>query len=288
MQPLPILLAAVALAAGTSFAVVQLQSPATPPAAPTADAEAIALRRELHELQQQVADLRARPASGDASAPVRVPVAEISDAQIEQALARYLAARGDALPTAATAGKADAPAVDVAKALVELRGQSDFWGHSDFYKKLFAAGKMDELITGLEQYAEQNPKDAQAQMDLGNAYLAYLNMDNSKWALSQKADGQFDRVLAIDENHWTARFTKAVSYTFWPDFLGKKKEAIAHFERLVEQQATMPARAELAQTYVFLGNLLEQRGEAERARQTWERGLRQHPDNAELRQKLGR
>ena len=74
--------------------------------------------------------------------------------------------------------------------------------------------------------------------------------------------------------------------TFWPDFLGKKKEAIAHFERLVTQQAQMPARPEFAHTYLYLGNLQEQRGETEKARQTWQRGLQLHPDNAELKKKL--
>ncbi len=124
-------------------------------------------------------------------------------------------------------------------------------------------------------------------MDLGNAYLAYLQLDQTKWPLSAKADASFDRVLAIDENHWGARFTKAVSYTFYPDFLGKKKEAIAHFERLADQQDKMPLRPEYAQTYLFLGNLLEQRGETDRAQQIWQRGLRLHPDDAGLRGKLG-
>ena len=27
-----------------------------------------------------------------------------------------------------------------------------------------------------------------------------------------------------------------MSYTFWPDFLGKKKEAIAHLQTLIDQQ----------------------------------------------------
>ena len=71
-------------------------------------------------------------------------------------------------------------------------------------------------------------------------------------------------------------------------FLGKKKEAISHFERLVAQQDTMPVQGHEANTYVFLGNLLEQRGETDKARATWERGLRRHPDDAQLRQKLGR
>jgi tetratricopeptide (TPR) repeat protein len=124
-------------------------------------------------------------------------------------------------------------------------------------------------------------------MDLANAYLAYVQLDNSKYEYSIKADGVFDQVLALDENHWEARFTKAMSYTFWPEFLGKKTEAIAHFEHLVNQQDAMPVAEHEAQTYLILGNLLEQR-EPERAREIWERGLRRHPGSTELAQKLGK
>ena len=79
-----------------------------------------------------------------------------------------------------------------------------------------------------------------------------------------------------------------MSYTFYPDFLGKGPEAISHFERLIKQQQDMPPRPEFAQTYFFLGNLLESRKEPERARQIWEQGLRLHPNDENLRKKLGR
>lgn len=286
MQTLPALVAAAALAAATAFVTVQYLPPTPPLQAPAADPATALLQQKVDALEQQLAELRAAPAAAAMPASSqRVPVPQITDEQIEQALARYLAAHGDKLPVAAAA--AGNGEVDLTATLAELRGKSDYWSHTELYKRLHAAGKMDALLEELEQSAQQNPKDPQAQMDLGNACLAYLQMDQSKWQLSTTADESFDRVLAIDENHWQARFTKAVSYTFWPDFLGKKKEAIAHFERLADQQATRPQRPEYAQTYLFLGNLLEQRGEADRAREIWQRGLRLHPDDTGLRGKLG-
>ena len=77
---------------------------------------------------------------------------------------------------------------------------------------------MDEVIAEIEALAKANPNDPQAQMNLAHAYMAYLQMDSSKWDMSMKADKQYDKVLDLDENHWEARFTKAVSYTFWPPF----------------------------------------------------------------------
>lgn len=287
MQPAPVLAAAVAAAAATAFAVLQFAGPASSPTLASQTDDTQELRQKIVALEREVASLRTAVAAAPAAADVqRTAAATLTDEQIEREISRWLAQHGQSLALP-TAGKADGDAaIDVAGTHEGLRGKSDYWNHADIYKRLFAAGKMDELIAQFEQFATANPKDPQAQMDLGNAYLAYLQLDNSKWPLSMKADEAFDRVLAIDENHWGARFTKAMSYTFWPDFLGKKKEAIAHFERLVTQQSQMPARPEFAQTYLYLGNLQEQRGEAEKARQTWQRGLQLHPDNAELKKKL--
>ena len=92
-------------------------------------------------------------------------------------------------------------------------------------------------------------------------------------------------MLELDDRHWEARFSKAVSYTFWPEFLGKRKPAIQHFETLVAQQEAMPASPEQAQTYLYLGNLL-QRTDPAQARELWSKGARRHPDNQELAKKL--
>ena len=145
---------------------------------------------------------------------------------------------------------------------------------------------MEEVLAELEALAKADPQNVDAKMALANGYMAYLQMDQSKWQLSMKADAAFDRVLAIDERHWEARFTKAVSYTFWPEFLGKRKEAVSHFETLVAQQESMPVEAHHAQTYLYLGNLLEAK-DPEQARAMWRRGSQRHPEDQALRERLG-
>jgi tetratricopeptide (TPR) repeat protein len=284
MNPAPTIVLAILAAAGTSFAVVQLQGPVAPPVAP--EVSASALQQKIEQLRADVEALRQRPAAEVATAdsPVqRTVVPTITDEQVAAAVEHYLAEGRGALPADAAANATTA--IDTETALAKLRQHASFWNNGDLYKKVFAAGKMDELIASFEELAAANPKDPQAQMDLANAYLAYLQMDNSKYPLSMKADEAFDRVLALDEHHWEARFSKAVSYTFWPEFLGKKKDAIANFERLVDQQDSMPVADYQAQTYLYLGNLLSER-DPERARAVWQRGLRRHPGNAELAKKL--
>jgi len=283
-QVLTLAVVAVLASGTTAVATTFLLRPSEP--APSTDLGPLETR--IAGLQKEVESLRARPTvdvveAASAGFPRREAVGP-TDEQLDAALARWFAARGDAKQAVAPA----AGGADVASSRKALRGKADYWSNTELYKQLFDQGRMQELIDEFAAVAAASPNDPQAQMDLGNAYLAWLQMDQSKWQLSMKADTAFDKVLELDGQHWEARFTKAMSYTFWPDFLGKKKEAISHFETLVAQQERMPAQAHEANTYVFLGNLLEQRGDAQRAREIWEKGLRRHPEDAELRKRLGR
>ena len=249
--------------------------------------------RELKDANQslakQVEALSARPNS--AVAPVmadRSVAPTVTAEQVAAAVEAYLKSRGgsalDALAAGAGGDVAEA-AFDLKKDLKALLGTS-YFENTEAWKRAFAAGKMDDVVAEIEALAKANPNDPQAQMDLASAYMAYLQMDNTKWDLSMKADKQFDKVLELDSNHWEARFTKAVSYTFWPAFLGKGKDAISQFETLVKQQEGVPAQDHHAQTYLYLGNMLAER-EPERAREIWQKGMARHPNSAELRQKLG-
>ncbi len=278
----------VLLASAAAAAVSLTMRPAheVAPSDATADlqAEVSVLRRTQATLQQELERLRAAPVvAAPMAAPPQRTAATVDDQQIAAAVEAYLQKRG---------GRAVGAAEDKAPATFDLDADFDdlhgtnFWANGDLWKRAFASGHMDDVIAKFEALAQANPKDIPAQMDLARAYMAYLQMDQSKWQLSMKADKVFDDVLALDNTHWEARFTKAVSYTFYPDFLGKKKDAIANFETLVHQQELQPVQPNQAQTYLYLGNLLEQT-DPKRAQEVWARGAQRHPDNAELRQKLG-
>ncbi|MFT6081142.1 MAG: tetratricopeptide (TPR) repeat protein [Planctomycetota bacterium] len=236
-------------------------------------------------LSARLDELAQRPSNAVAPASIdRREASIVSAEQVAAAVEVYLSNRGGKPLDAAAGSAADAMAFDLDEDLRALLGAS-FFEDPDAWKRAFEAGKMDEVIAEIEALAKANPNDPESQMNLANAYMAYLQMDNTKWDMSMKADGQFDKVLALDENHWEARFTKAVSYTFWPPFLGKGKDAISQFERLIKQQENTPAQDHEAQTYLYLGNMLADKDPA-RARTYWQQGLTRHPNSAELRAKL--
>jgi tetratricopeptide (TPR) repeat protein len=276
---------ATAAAIGTSF-VFRPSDPPVDPAAIDLRRTLDELRAEQRALQQRLAALASGPQAATASlpAPERTAVPQLDAAQVAAAVEAYLQQRSGGAATAANAS-ANAAAFDLDSDFAKLVGTS-YWEDPTGWKKAFAAGRMDDVVKQFEALAKQSPNDPAVQMNLANAYLAHLQLDQSKWQLSMKADTVFDKVLDLDERHWEARFSKAMSYTFWPDFLGKKKDAIGHFETLVAQQESMPVEASHAQTYLYLGNLLEAR-DPQKAREMWAKGARRHPDNQELAKKAG-
>lgn len=293
MQPAAIVLVSVLAAAGAAtgltFALRPAEAPSLQPIVDDLQKSVAQLRTDAQALQQRLEGLAKAPAVGsvpvDASA-VRTAAA-VSDEQIAAAVEAYLQRRGGAAgaPVGGVTAADGKVGFDLDHDFAELVG-NNYWENTAAWKKAFAAGRMDEVIAKFEALAKASPNDTKVQMDLANAYLAHLQMDQSKWQLSMKADGVFDKVLALDDKHWEARFTKAMSYTFYPDFLGKKKDAIAHFETLVQQQESMPVDASQAQTYLYLGNLLEAR-DPQKAKEMWQKGARRHPDNQELQKRAG-
>ena len=283
-----IILASIAL---SSVGAVLVSMALQPEPSPVNAASFAELQRTVAELKKANTVLQGRiEAMAKVPAPAvmlendRTAVPAVSSEQIAAAVEAYLKNRGDgeASPLAAT----PAAAFDLEKDFKKLVGASYWEGNNAaLWKKAFAAGRMDEIIKKFEDIANANPNDIPSQMNLAQAYMAYMQLDQSKYEYSMKADAVYDKVLALDENHWEARFTKAVSYSFWPDFLGKKKEAISHFETLVEQQEKQPIQEHHADTYIYLGNLLEQRGDKTKAKEIWKKGAKRHPNNQELAKK---
>lgn len=247
------------------------------------------MRLHNQSLQAELASLRASNAGASIS---REPAL---DELVERAVARAMAKYGEAQPgplaAAAKSGETGAAfdaQVSVAALLNPFVTSDD---RDRVWKAAHEAGQTEALIALIEARAKADPKNAGLQYELGNAYLQPIIQGEATGgqagAWSTKADKTFDAVLALDENHWDARFNKAISYTFWPPVFGKQQEAINHFEILVGKQANMAPRPEFAQTYLFLGNMYEQTGNAAKAKEAWNLGLSAFPQDSDLRKRLG-
>lgn len=243
------------------------------------------LVERLDRLEARELDGKARPGAGTSVDPERI------EALVEAALAR----RGSEAPerTAAAieppqdAAAAAATDFDLNRTIAQLT--SPDLGNDEreaLWKRVAAAGAHDAVIAALEERAKNAPGDADAQADLGEAYVQKLIGNrlpqSESGALAMKSDAAYDRALAIDETHWRARFNKAISLAFWPAPMGKQPVAIKNFEILIEQQKNAPPKPGHAATHLFLGNLYLQTGEKAKALETWRAGLEKFPDDAAL------
>ena len=298
MRIAPLLLAMVAISAATTVTATLLLRPASPAAASDpsgaglaqVQADLAALQRENQGLKIEIAQLRTVPAARE-SAITREPAL---DDLVARAVERWM--QENRASGAATAGAAEAGATVTADFSLEAAlGQLldpflDGEDRAALWKQALDGGKMQELIAALEVSAAADPQNKALQFELGYAYLQPIisgqaaGPQSASWAI--KADAAFDKTLALDDQHWNARFNKAVSYTFWPPIMGKQKAAITNFETLVKQQSGMPPRPEFANTYLFLGTLYEQTGQADKAREIWNQGFSLFPTDSGLRDRL--
>lgn len=294
MKPIALLTTSTALAVAASLAVQLIPRPAdsgssTSAVAPDADREA--LRSMAREIERLDAELRAvRELASSAPLAARSPEIDL-DALVREAVRTELDAAGAHAALSGTTGpaRAAAPAPDASDLLAELSapglGQQE---SQAIWRRASEAGLTNALVELLEQRAAERPSDPKAQLQVGNAYLQKLfevsdGPERGLWAT--RADQAFDRALELDPRHWEARFTKAVSLSFWPPLFGKQAEAIRHFEVLVEQQKSLPLAPQHAQTYELLGNLYQQSGKAERALEIWRAGAALFPQVESLASK---
>ena len=199
---------------------------------------------------------------------------------------------GDPTAGAPTKGAASRPGggLTLEAALAALLDRKMDWDDKEkMWKRIREAGLTDEVIKELEKRAAANPKDPDAQTDLGNAYLKKIEEvpqgpESGKWAT--KADQAYDKALELNPEHWESRFMKATALSFWPAVFGKQGEAVKHYETLVAQQENQTAHEGFAETYYFLGNMYQQMGKIDQAVSTWQRGLKLFPGNANLQQQI--
>jgi tetratricopeptide (TPR) repeat protein len=246
------------------------------------------LQRERQELREAIDGLTLRLSSVGEARP------QVAMADIDRAVERYMAG-GDLMAVEPTDDIADAlatlegeelAALDVESAVASLLGVrrgGEEW--NEIFQEVREAGLLEDVIAIFEQRARANPHDPEIQVDLGDAYLQKIfevgnGPEAGIWAT--KADAAFDAALALDENHWDARFTKAISLSFWPPIFGKRAEAIREFETLIDQQKHAGPQKHHAQTYYLLGNLYLQSGDSAKAQSIYQAGLDLFPDDADL------
>jgi len=241
--------------------------------------EITALQARVRELQQRISPLQLENGRSEV-----LTQSNIND-MVEKALAdREAASKRTPSIEAAAQDRTNAEAVSLAQQLENAPFGAD---RDDLWQKLRELHGVDAAADYFEQVAAANPGSADAQTDLGNALIQKMLQstdEQQRIELGKRIEQQFDQALELRPDHWEARFRKAVGMTYGPPLSGQQTQAIVHFEKLVAQQANSAPSSGYSQTYLYLGRLYAQRGDAERARQVWQNGLARHPQSSELQE----
>ncbi|HKX46774.1 MAG TPA: tetratricopeptide repeat protein, partial [Planctomycetota bacterium] len=143
-------------------------------------------------------------------------------------------------------------------------------------------GALDAVLADLERQVELDPDDLDARMELSQLYIGKLmasaGPEQGLWG--GKAERQWKAVLERDAEHPDAHASLGISYSFYPEVLGKSGAAIEHLERALELRRGLPAEPGGQQAYLSLSTMHLRLANRDRARAVLEEGLRKYPGDA--------
>jgi len=160
----------------------------------------------------------------------------------------------------------------------------------DILKKLVESGKIDQAIGELQQQVADNPRNAEYQTALGQAYIekAVALQDDipDKAILAMQAMKSFDAALSVDSANWEARYTRTSVMSHYPAEMNKGQEVIDQFTQLINQQEAQTPQPQFAKTYVALGDQYQKLGQNDYALATWQAGAQLFPSDKTLQKRL--
>jgi len=169
-----------------------------------------------------------------------------------------------------------------------VSAQTSYGDRWALLKKLKKLGELDAAIVELKRRAADNPNDPGIPIALGEAIMNKFPVKDFTEAamLGLQIDQSFDAALKLDPASWEAQYEKANSMSYWPAEAGNKgPEVIQRLSSLIDQQDTMPAQPQFAQTYVLLGEQYQKAGQSDYATATWHLGLVKFPNDPALQKK---
>lgn len=234
------------------------------------------------------------------SAPADSPKTT-SPAPVSQPPAQPVASVPATAPApAAVETPAGAPVNPITKAVDSLLSAKSGKAKNALLRQLVLDGQIDQVIAELQQRAAANPNDPEIPTTTGEAMLNKLRAlyeanggpsgpqnNDEIGILAMQADQQFDAALKIDPQNWEAQFVKSSAQYYWPANPQTDNDTVQRLSSLIDQQDSMAAQPDFAQTYVVLGNEYVKIGQPEKAYATWQLGLSKFPNSGDLQQKVG-
>jgi len=158
---------------------------------------------------------------------------------------------------------------------------------SEYRQAIIRSKEFDRSINYFAKLLADHPNSANLHLNYGFAHVDKIPAAGSitQVLLANTALGEFSKAVELQPS-WLAYYTRGASYLFWPKVFNRSPLGVADLERALRIQQAGPKKPYYVRTYVALGDGYCKMDQMERARSVWQEGLRQFPENAELKSRL--
>ncbi len=145
----------------------------------------------------------------------------------------------------------------------------------------------ERSVQFFQKEISEHPKSSNLHLNFGFAYVDKIPIAGSitQVILADRALTEFTRAIELQPS-WIGYFTRGESYLFWPKIFNRAAMGVADLEQAMEIQKKEPRRSYHVKVYVALGDGYWKTDQLEKARSIWQAGLKEFPDNADLKGRL--
>ena len=160
---------------------------------------------------------------------------------------------------------------------------------SEYRQAAIKSKDFDRSLNFFEKLAATKPQSANVHLNFGFAYVDKIPVAGSitQVILANKALTEFTKAVEL-ESAWINFYTRGMSYLFWPKVFNRAPMGVADLEKALKIQAAGPKKSYYVKTYLALGDGYWKTDQLEKARSIWREGLKQFPDNQQLKARLDR
>jgi tetratricopeptide (TPR) repeat protein len=160
---------------------------------------------------------------------------------------------------------------------------------SEYRQAVIQTKEHERCLQFFEKLVAGHATAANAYLNYGFAYVDKMPVAGSitQVILANGALAQFSKAIEVSPN-WLAYYTRGNSYLFWPKIFGRTPLGIADLEKALAIQKKEAKKSYHLRVYVSLGDAYWKMDDLEKARATWNEGLREFPGNPALDARLSR
>ncbi len=158
---------------------------------------------------------------------------------------------------------------------------------SEYRQAIIRHKEFDRSVEFFGKLLVDHPKSGNLHLNYGFAYVDKIPVAGSitQVILANTALGEFSKAVDLQPS-WLAYYTRGASYLFWPKIFNEAPLGVADLEKALGLQRSGPKKPYYVRAYIALGDGYCKMEQMDKARSTWQEGLRQFPENPQLKDRL--